>query len=107
MAMVAKSKPAMSPTIMRAPNGLPLMVIRPDDPEKAIRIASECQRANDHKRLENLPQEVGNYRFIGYASKGRPTDIVDDRGNVIDRLAPGDSFITEQESPPRKKNEPS
>jgi len=75
-------------------DGLPLMVIRPADPEKAIRIAKEAAEANDAERLANLVDEVGadTYTFVGYATHGKR--IVDESGKPIGETQPGDSFVT-------------
>jgi hypothetical protein len=85
----------LSDKIRRAPDGLPLMVVRPDDPAKALAVAAECARTNDNARLANMLEECGPYKFVGYATHS--TGIVDTKGREVDRLAPGDSFITERD----------
>jgi len=74
-------------------NGRKMMVMRPADPEKAIRVALEAQKANDVDRLLNLPEEVGDYTFVGYASADGHYILAED-GTVIEKIKRGDSFVT-------------
>jgi len=80
-------------------NGRPMLVIRPDDPEKAVRIAQETANANNIARFKGLPEEVGEYTVVGYASEDA-RKIVDKMGNVIGEIKRGDSFITMPVDPP-------
>ena len=79
--------------------GKPVQVIRPSDPEKAIRIAKETIATNDVERFKNLPDEVMGekndpYTFVGWLSKTANGDILGVNGQVIDHCKPGDSFMT-------------
>lgn len=74
-------------------DGKKMMVMRPSDPEKAVKIALEAQKANDADRFLNLPEEVGDYTFVGYLSaEGR--QILDENGAVVGDVQKGDSFVT-------------
>ena len=91
-------------------DGKPLLVVRPSDPELAIRLAQEAieNTRDPDKQTEaavaflNLPalaEAKGvTYTFVGYLGK-RPagtTCIVDKDLRVVGELVRGDSFITEK-----------
>ncbi len=75
-------------------DGQRLMIARPQDPQKAIRIAKEAARDNHVARLANLMDEVGieTYTIVGYLSQDE--SIVDESGKRIGAIRPGDSFVT-------------
>ncbi len=93
-----KPKPATGGLGIIMKDGKPTMVMRPRDPEKAIRIAKECAEQNDTERLANLMEEVGwPYLFVGYLSQSG--SVVDEKGNVVDTMQPGDSLMTLGDKP--------
>jgi hypothetical protein len=72
-----------------------LMVLRPDDPAIPLAISKEALRADDGIRIDNLMREAESkgvsYTFVGWLALGC-SDILDDTGNVIGKMAPGDSL---------------
>ena len=72
-----------------------LAVVRPEKPEVALRMALEAHRKNDGRFFtDGLPEQAGQYKFVGWLAVGEEGWIVDLEGNVIGRCEPGDSFIT-------------
>lgn len=82
-----------TPFVIR--DGLRMMVARPQDPQKAIRIAKEAAAQNDVARLANLMDEVGieTYTIVGYLSADDRI-ILDESGKQIGAIEAGDSFLT-------------
>jgi len=66
-----------------------LMVLRPDDPAPAIAAATkETLLPEEFQRVIHSQP----YRLVGFSRLDGSHDIVDESGNVIDQLKPGDSF---------------
>lgn len=87
--------------IVRDERGLPMRVIRPDKPEIPLKIVEECLADNDRERLDNLPTEAEaagvSYAFVGFLARkrnGKGARLVDEAGNDLGPVAPGDSFVT-------------
>jgi hypothetical protein len=93
--------------IVKDSNGLPMRVIRPSDSTICLRIAEECKATNDTKRFDNLPTEAEaagvSYTLVGFLARkfnGMGACVADRKGNYLEPLRPGDSFITlEQDAP--------
>ena len=90
-------------------DGKPLLVVRPSDPELAIRLAQEAieNTRDPDKQTEaavaflNLPalaEAKGvTYTFVGYLAKkrnGKGACVVDEGGNVLGAVVAGDSIVT-------------
>jgi hypothetical protein len=74
--------------------GKPYGVIRPKKPALALAIAQVAVKHNDGKLLDRLPDEVGDYDFVGWLSMGPKPVLIDAEGNEVGKLVPGDSFVT-------------
>lgn len=74
-------------------DGERMQVIRPDSPALALAVAKVALDHNDAALLERLPEEVGEYTFIGYLAVVEPY-VVDETGEIVDVVKPGDSFVT-------------
>lgn len=70
-------------------DGGPVQVLRPADPEKAIRIANECLAANDRGRMADMLR-ADKYKLVGYLSESGK--LVDARGVPCGELLAGDSL---------------
>jgi len=78
-------------------DGQRLMVLRPDDPAIPLAISKEALRDNDGLRVDKLMEEAEakgvSYTFVGWLALGG-SDILDDGGKTIGKMAPGDSLAT-------------
>jgi hypothetical protein len=89
--------------IVLAPDGQRLVVIRPSTPagvEKALELASISVEKNSETIFQSIPGEVSDYIFKGYLGrhpKSLKLSIVDVVGNWLEELAPGDSFVGEDD----------
>lgn len=78
-------------------NGERLRVVRPQDPQLALKKVRELQqeegleRAELEKRFNALLCEQP-YTFVGYYARDRKS-ILDEKGWAIGKMRPGDSFV--------------
>jgi hypothetical protein len=77
-------------------NGKPVIVIRPKDPSIALQVAHLSVKTQDTELFAKMP-ELQDYTVIGYLSHHRDGYAVDEKGNIVCRLQPGDSFCTAKE----------
>ena len=89
-------KPRSLNRIHIADNGLPILVIRPDNPKLALAIAQVALKRQDKALLDRLPDEVGKYTFVGYLAEGG-RNILNADCRVIGEIQPGDSLVTNSE----------
>jgi hypothetical protein len=85
---------------VRDERGERLQVIRPSNPELALKLAKTAVDNNDTALLDRLPGIVedaaGQYTFMGYLGRrasGQPC-LFDDDGKDIGETVAGDSFVT-------------
>ncbi len=72
-------------------------MIRPKDPALALKLARTALDENDGKLFDSMI-EANDYTFVGWLEQGGER-IIDKQGKEIDKLQPGDSFITFKEPP--------
>lgn len=93
----------MRRTLVLAPDGQRLVVIRPSSPalqEKALALAEAALRENSREIFQTLPGEVGDYIFMGFLAKHPRSGalcVADMSGNKTGDLEPGDSFVGERD----------
>lgn len=87
--------------IAKSPTGEDLLVVRPKNPALALAIARVAVDKNDADLFQRLPSEVGEYTFVGYLAygKGGTPFAINENGAILDRIEPGDSFITPPTEP--------
>ena len=67
-------------------------VARPAKPELALKLAKAAVGTNTN--LGEIARKCGPYTFIGYLSVDKESEnVLDEEGNIVDKLKPGDSFI--------------
>ena len=83
-----------------APDGhvRPMCVVRPRDPEKALRLAKEALANSDVEGFASLPEIVGTLTFLGYLTV--TGYVADARGEIVGNVQRGDSFLVMQEERP-------
>jgi hypothetical protein len=79
-------------------DGLPLLVIRPNEPGLALGHARMAELLNDQQGFQDVLQKPSSYTFRGYlraqGRQGLPTMYVsDEHGVYLEALQPGDSFV--------------
>lgn len=72
--------------------GRPLMVVRPDDPAEAVKRAQAALKANDSEALSAIVADLPHV-FVGFYGEDKRS-VLDEAGNVLGTIKPGDSFIT-------------
>jgi len=92
-------------TPLKAPDGQPMLVVRPSNPELALKLAEKAVEEQDADLFASLPDTVeqagGEYTFVGYLAsrlgslKGSRC-IVDDKGAYVGEIQAGDSFISQK-----------
>jgi hypothetical protein len=73
-------------------NGERIGVARPENPALALSIGREAQLNNDPDLLDSVFEKCGPYTFVGYLARAGES-ILDEKGEEIDVLRPGDSMI--------------
>jgi hypothetical protein len=81
--------------------GLPLLVIRPNEPGLALGHARMAELLNDQQMFEDVLQKPASYTFRGYLrSKERPglppMHVSDEHGVFLEELQIGDSFVLDK-----------
>ena len=91
--------------ILRAPNGLPMVVIRPSDPAIPVRLATALVGLKDDAAFQSIPEKAAaegvTYTLAGFwgLRKKRhgvlgPRCILDREGGYLGEIQPGDSVVT-------------
>jgi len=98
-----EERPAGPLPIRRAPDGQRLIVARPSDPRVPLALARAAHAAQSQEAFGDIPADAEAagviYTFRGYLAAHPGGWIVDEEGRVLERLQPGDSFLT-----PGRKN---
>jgi hypothetical protein len=88
--------------VLMTRNGKRMAIIRPLDPDLALRLVNEIPNGTPHEEAEkrfNAVLDAQPYKFIGMATKPQPGDLGPpyilhpQTGKRIDRVQPGDSFV--------------
>lgn len=74
----------------------PLIVIRPADPELALRLVKDCVETNDPELFAKIVLQEQDYTYRGFL--GKNGKILDENGRYLELLKPGDSFVTVKNS---------
>lgn len=102
-----KPKRRSKPTVCTFEDGNPICIARPADPKRAMELVGETLKDpnSDHhfnmntdkdaweKLQKKLNEECGPYTFVGYLATGGGGKILDQFGEVIDEMRPGDSIM--------------
>ena len=95
---IAKARVKYGKLKIALKEGKPLAVIRPQNPAFAIALAEIALKKQDTTLFANLPEEIGHYTFVGWVATYKANVlqgyIIDKDGWIIDKLQPGDSFVT-------------
>jgi len=93
--------------IQRFPNGIPVSVLRPSNPELAVKLAKEALGPSPHATLRNIEaltgenknafdsitEQCGPYNFVGYLGlSDTESAVLNEDAEKIGDILPGDSF---------------